>query len=898
MFLSNSSANRRKTLAVALLATLLIAAVVCVLLSIATFSATAFASETSSASEDWPMYRHDPGHTGYTTVAGPSKPNVLWSFSTSGNPVDSSPAVADGKLYVGSENGNIYCLDAQTGRQIWLNFKIDSATHSPAISNGFLYICDSNNLVYCLDAQTGKINWTFSMGAGGTSPAIANGYVYVSSAGETLYCLDALTGQKVWSFPISSLEPETMPREPRYIVFAGSTSPAVADERVYIGGTNLYCLSADSGDLIWSFPSVIAESPTVSEGKVFFSSWQGDAYCLDAATGGKIWNHSGIGPGWLGRAPAVVDDRVYFGGLIYCLNVSNGDAIWRYSTGDIVAVSGPVVAGQYAYFSCTDSYAYCANAFTGEYVWKSETSFSSSPAVVDGVLYFGSGDSIVAFSDSWNIPMPLLIVVLAFVSICIVFVLAYLANQEGTAPPAKWKKYFTVPMAVTLIVVILVSTVAFICITLPTPSNEETSFPRFPLASSLLWQTDREHFATSMAVVDGKVFITGAGTCAYNAQDGQLLWSTGVGQRGVKVYDGNVYVGTSGSAVYRLNETTGKTMFLQPNIIRYQAPVHTSNGERDSPSFTLGDGKIFVVGSDGLSVYNVDSGGLYWQINDFFWYPHNSPDGVPAVSLGELGTQKTTRLGYVYIRYGARLDANNGQTLWDTGHRSDENLVIDDTVVFWNLWNGSDKPNIIHCVDAAFGQTLWDFDPGSPVYEPVIHDGLLVFGGSDGYLYALDLADGSLAWKTQVDVNGWIEGNNLPAEAKSLSDPSASSIVVDDQTGLGVWGFLLTERQIEGINGDNLYVGVFCSFDLSNGNISRTTIVQNSCTLNDNDVVLAPSQSALFLRAGLDLWIIDRATFNPTQIQHLENPIVPIIGPVSSDGKVYIANNRYLSAYR
>ena len=437
--------------------------VVCVLLFLwlAFFLPLAFASVAGSASQDWPMYRHDSGHTGHSAVTGPATKNVLWNFSTSGNPVNSSPAVVDGKLYVGSENGNIYCLDAQTGRQIWLNFKIDSATGSPAISNGFLYISDAKDLFYCLDAQTGKINWTFSMGAGGTSPAIANGYVYVSSGGENLYCLDALTGQKVWSYPISSLEPATVPTVPRYIIFAGSTSPAVADERVYIGGTNLYCLSADSGDLIWSFPSVIAESPTVSEGKVFFSSWEGDAYCLDAATGGKIWNHSGIGPGWLGRAPAIVDDRVYFGGLIYCLNISNGDAIWRYSTGDIAAVTAPVVAGQYAYFSCTDGYAYCADAFTGEYVWMSKTSFSSSPAVVDGILYFGSGDSIVAFSDSFKLQTPILIIIfLTVVSICVVVVLVVVANRQGKAPSAKWKRVFNVPVTVALISVILASSFA------------------------------------------------------------------------------------------------------------------------------------------------------------------------------------------------------------------------------------------------------------------------------------------------------------------------------------------------------------------------------------------------------------------------------------------------------
>ncbi len=383
MFLYNSSVDKRKTLAVALLATLLIAAVVCVLLSIATFSATVFASETGSASEDWPMYRHDPGHTGYTTTAGPTTPNVLWNFSTSGNPVDSSPTVVDGRLYVGSENGNIYCLDAQTGRQIWVNFKIDSAIRSsPAISNGFLYICDTKNVVYCLDTQTGKINWNFSRDDGvlsdykSSSPTVVNGYVYICSGSNSLFCLDALTGQEVWAFNITSVAPSVEGTKGWEIGHSSvSTSPAIVDYRVYVGGSNLYCLDANSGSLIWSYPAIVGCAPTVSDGEVYFSSWQGDAYCLKADTGEKVWNQSNI-VGWSRSGPSVADGRVYFGGLIYCLNASDGEEIWHYSMGDISAASAPIVAGEYAYFGTTHGgyeniCTYCVKAATGEYVWKS-----------------------------------------------------------------------------------------------------------------------------------------------------------------------------------------------------------------------------------------------------------------------------------------------------------------------------------------------------------------------------------------------------------------------------------------------------------------------------------------------------------------------------------------------
>ena len=83
----------------------------------------------------WPMFRHDPSHTGYSTSTAPNTNNTMWSYTT-GGPVTSSPAVVDGKVYVGSDDGKVYCLDALTGAHIW-NYTtdpIDALESSPAVA--------------------------------------------------------------------------------------------------------------------------------------------------------------------------------------------------------------------------------------------------------------------------------------------------------------------------------------------------------------------------------------------------------------------------------------------------------------------------------------------------------------------------------------------------------------------------------------------------------------------------------------------------------------------------------------------------------------------------------------------------------------------------------------------
>ena len=71
----------------------------------------------------------------------------MWNFST-GNIIDSAPFVADGVVCFGSEDGNVYALNATTGVKIW-SFTTQSAVESsPSIVNGVVYVGSDDNNVY------------------------------------------------------------------------------------------------------------------------------------------------------------------------------------------------------------------------------------------------------------------------------------------------------------------------------------------------------------------------------------------------------------------------------------------------------------------------------------------------------------------------------------------------------------------------------------------------------------------------------------------------------------------------------------------------------------------------------------------------------------------------------
>ena len=88
--------------------------------------------------------------------------SLKWSYTTGG--VDSSPAVANGVVYVGSGDFNVYALNASTGAKLWSYATGNSVESSPAVANGVVYVGSADANVYALNASTGAKLWSYATG--------------------------------------------------------------------------------------------------------------------------------------------------------------------------------------------------------------------------------------------------------------------------------------------------------------------------------------------------------------------------------------------------------------------------------------------------------------------------------------------------------------------------------------------------------------------------------------------------------------------------------------------------------------------------------------------------------------------------------------------------------------
>ena len=74
-----------------------------------------------------------------------------------------SPSIYDGKLFIASDNGRLYALDPQTGKQLWkVNVK-DALRIQPFFNKGHAIICSRNKELIQIDLQRGKITHRMSL---------------------------------------------------------------------------------------------------------------------------------------------------------------------------------------------------------------------------------------------------------------------------------------------------------------------------------------------------------------------------------------------------------------------------------------------------------------------------------------------------------------------------------------------------------------------------------------------------------------------------------------------------------------------------------------------------------------------------------------------------------------
>lgn len=288
----------------------------------------------------------------------------IWQFKTTEidptgtNPVGS--AVAEGIVYVGLADGtNFYALNATTGEERW-RAALGPVGSIPAVADGIVYITTDDGYLHALNASTGDEVWNVFTESYYRSPAVVDGGVYAGTYQDSVVALNASTGNLIWVSGTSG---------PVY------GKPTVSDEMVFVasyyidyttGYTSgvVHSFDRTTGVEVWSYippgelfdPFVMPFTSGVAaaDGIVYSVNDNGILFALDAATGEVVWIDGGVYPG--GSTPAVVDGVLYTysdSGL-RALNARTGEDEWTYHAMPSGS-SSPIVADGMVYVGNSDA---------------------------------------------------------------------------------------------------------------------------------------------------------------------------------------------------------------------------------------------------------------------------------------------------------------------------------------------------------------------------------------------------------------------------------------------------------------------------------------------------------------------------------------------------------------
>jgi outer membrane protein assembly factor BamB len=351
----------------------------------------------SSATNDWPMLYKEPQRTGFIDSGAPETNTTLWTQMFAAR---SSPIIAEGKLYLNSNNVALIVYNAYN-KNVIKNIPLGLRA-TIAVDNGKLFATNDNKII-CYSTQDYTEQWNVSIDGETSQFSIVpyGSYLYLAFENNTgntsITARNTVSGDHRWS---------------DINLDVSLTSDIVIDSNnIYVTlDKKLICYNTTTGGKLWentiltgvdTFDKTI---PTIDNGKLYTFSKQGIMYCLDIHnTGSILWQYTtGDQQTTTKNHLTVAYNNIYVGTnkKLLCVNLTTHQQEWNYSYSNNLALN-PIVADGKVYVRLAG--LRCIDAHTGHLIWQYSTGSSLyCPAIVGNILYYVDQVTIYAFSDTVN----------------------------------------------------------------------------------------------------------------------------------------------------------------------------------------------------------------------------------------------------------------------------------------------------------------------------------------------------------------------------------------------------------------------------------------------------------------------------------------------------------------
>ncbi|WP_419148567.1 outer membrane protein assembly factor BamB [Pseudoalteromonas 'SMAR'] len=267
---------------------------------------------------------------------------------------------AFGKLYIGSEHGEVIALDRDSGEVVWRKSVPGEALSAPAVGDGLIYVNLGSGKLLALHPDSGEERWFYEQEVpaltlrGLSSPTSANGGVMVGEESGKLTTLIAENGFTAWSTDVAV--PKGASEFERLVDV--DTKPVVSGAYVYSIAYNgkLVAIDVRSGNVVWDREYSSYRDLSLELNTIYLVDSEGVLYALDKDSGIERWTQPAL-RGWYLTAPVVAGDYIVVGdqeGNLHWLDKSSGELLSRSEFDSSGFYIEPIVVDDKVYVTTRD----------------------------------------------------------------------------------------------------------------------------------------------------------------------------------------------------------------------------------------------------------------------------------------------------------------------------------------------------------------------------------------------------------------------------------------------------------------------------------------------------------------------------------------------------------------
>ncbi|WMY94890.1 MAG: outer membrane protein assembly factor BamB [Arsenophonus sp.] len=303
--------------------------------------------------------------------------NILWSTDllnhiglfTNNKPIllSSGLTVAEDKLYMGAETGQLIALNKVDGKVAWITNVAGEAISQPVVSDGLVLTHTTSGVLQALDVKNGKIKWSIHLDnysilsiRGKSAPSVFYGVAIVGSNHGRITAIKLSQGEILWQQYIDNISSINKTTDLHDINMTPVIDINLGIIFAIAYNGNLVAINLHSSQIIWSRNLGSIHDIIVKDETIYLVDQKDSVFAVRKSDGVILWMQNALLYRHL-TAPSIYNSFLVMGdkeGYLYWLNIDNGQYVAKNKINSSGLLSRPIVVNDKLLIQAKDGTLY------------------------------------------------------------------------------------------------------------------------------------------------------------------------------------------------------------------------------------------------------------------------------------------------------------------------------------------------------------------------------------------------------------------------------------------------------------------------------------------------------------------------------------------------------------